>query len=72
MKKKIFFCVDINEEIWIRYNSYFWVEKKKTNHFLYNACIRPSNLKKLSNKQTFIFSLQIVSVFFLGLEVLSF
>lgn len=56
--------MDINEEIWIRYNSYFWVEKKQTNHFLYNACIRPSILKKLSNKQTFIFSLQIVSVFF--------
>ena len=37
-------------------------KKKQTTSF-YNACIRPSNLKKLSNKQTFIFSLQIVSVF---------
>ena len=35
MKKKIFFCVDINEEIWIRYNSYFWVEKKnQTTSFI--------------------------------------
>ena len=46
--------MDINEEICIRYNSYFWVEKK--NHFLYNACIRPIKPKKNCpiNKPSFL------------------